>query len=419
MFDRFKKKQKTSLGRVGRVEREQRMVKTVRYITIAIISIVILVTVGGVILNSLIYPNQPIVTVNGQEISTKDFKTRVQIDRDNLLLQYEQILNAYYNAQDATLQETYANYLNQIVAQMEPETVGQSIMSQMIDEVLLIQYAQDQDIEVTEDEVTEYMQEIFGYYPDGAPEPTETTAPEPTSTLSAEQLEMITPTPSPTPMEETEDSAAEPTQVALDTTAPASITEEEYQDAINNYLDSINEWGGDEELLRHFVRVQLYTDKINAELRKGISVREEQVWARHILVDDEETAQDLIDQINNGEADFGILASTVSTDTGSAANNGDLGWFTRDQMVTPFADAAFEGEVGEIVGPVESEFGFHIIQILGHENRPLTPNQLSTRVQVAYSDLMNSLYLEADIVYADNWMDRIPTKPDIYDIEVQ
>lgn len=75
-------------------------------------------------------------------------------------------------------------------------------------------------------------------------------------------------------------------------------------------------------------------------------------------------AQELLDQISGG-ADFGELARSRSEDPGSAPQGGDLGFFTRDLMVKPFADAAFEMKPGETRGPIETEFGLHLIRLTG------------------------------------------------------
>lgn len=88
----------------------------------------------------------------------------------------------------------------------------------------------------------------------------------------------------------------------------------------------------------------------------------EQVEARHILVEDEALANDLYKQLKDG-ADFAELAKEHSTD-GSAAMGGDLGFFPRGQMVPEFDEKSFEMEVGEISGPVKSQFGYHIIEKL-------------------------------------------------------
>ena len=73
-------------------------------------------------------------------------------------------------------------------------------------------------------------------------------------------------------------------------------------------------------------------------------------------------ANDIIKKAKNGQI-FSDLAKEYSTDPGSQQNGGDLGWFSKGQMVKPFEEAAFKGKKGTIVGPVESRFGTHIIKI--------------------------------------------------------
>jgi len=76
-------------------------------------------------------------------------------------------------------------------------------------------------------------------------------------------------------------------------------------------------------------------------------------------------AEKIMARIREG-ADFAQLASELSEDTGSKKDGGDLGFFKRGQMVKPFEDAAFEAKVGEIVGPVRTKYGFHIIKVEDH-----------------------------------------------------
>jgi peptidyl-prolyl cis-trans isomerase C len=84
--------------------------------------------------------------------------------------------------------------------------------------------------------------------------------------------------------------------------------------------------------------------------------------AAHILVDSEEKATELKIQLDGG-ADFAELARANSTDVGSGANGGDLGWFGTGMMVKPFEDAVIAAEVGKVAGPVQSDFGFHLILV--------------------------------------------------------
>ena len=96
----------------------------------------------------------------------------------------------------------------------------------------------------------------------------------------------------------------------------------------------------------------------NAETRYAGLAR-----ARHILVEDKALAEDLLAQIEDG-ADFAELAMEHSTDPGSGAKGGDLGEFGPGQMVPEFDEAVFSAEVGDILGPIKTQFGFHIIEVL-------------------------------------------------------
>ena len=84
--------------------------------------------------------------------------------------------------------------------------------------------------------------------------------------------------------------------------------------------------------------------------------------AAHILVATEEEANKLKADLAGG-ADFAELAKANSTDTGSGANGGDLGWFGLGMMVKPFEEAVVAAKVGEVAGPVKTDFGFHLILV--------------------------------------------------------
>jgi peptidyl-prolyl cis-trans isomerase C len=90
----------------------------------------------------------------------------------------------------------------------------------------------------------------------------------------------------------------------------------------------------------------------------------EERQARHILVETEEEAVGLIEELDGG-ADFATLATERSTGP-SASNGGDLGWFGRGRMVPAFEEAAFDLEVGGYSSaPVETQFGFHVLMVEG------------------------------------------------------
>ena len=92
------------------------------------------------------------------------------------------------------------------------------------------------------------------------------------------------------------------------------------------------------------------------------TVQQTEYNAAHILVDSEEKATALKAQLDGG-ADFAELAKTNSTDTGSGANGGDLGWFGLGAMVKPFEDAVVAAEIGKVTAPIKTDFGWHLILV--------------------------------------------------------
>jgi peptidyl-prolyl cis-trans isomerase C len=87
---------------------------------------------------------------------------------------------------------------------------------------------------------------------------------------------------------------------------------------------------------------------------------EQEVRARHILVETEDEAKAILERLKKGE-DFATLAKEKSKD--SNAEGGDLGFFTRGQMLKPFEEAAFALDVGKISDPVQTQFGWHVIKV--------------------------------------------------------
>jgi foldase protein PrsA len=145
------------------------------------------------------------------------------------------------------------------------------------------------------------------------------------------------------------------------------------------YEKQLKEQGLTEKQVKADLRSQLVSEKISAEVTKGIKVTEKEIGAyydknkqqyaqpqsrdvRHILVKSKAQADELYAQLQEG-ADFAALAKKHSTDTASKASGGKL-TITRGQTVAAFDKKAFELKKDEISGPVKTEFGFHLIQAL-------------------------------------------------------
>ncbi len=125
-----------------------------------------------------------------------------------------------------------------------------------------------------------------------------------------------------------------------------------------------------EDIVRDMVADSLLAQALAESL--GGSEMVEQVHASHILVETEETGQEVLDKLEAGE-EFADLAAEYSMDPGSKDQGGDLGWFPRGQMVPEFEEAAFSLEEDEVSDLVQSSFGYHIILVHEKGERELDP----------------------------------------------
>jgi peptidyl-prolyl cis-trans isomerase C len=136
---------------------------------------------------------------------------------------------------------------------------------------------------------------------------------------------------------------------------------------------------------------------------------QEEVRARHILVEKEDEANAIAEQLKGG-ADFATLAKEKSKDPG-ATDGGDLGYFTKDQMVPEFAEVAFKLDKGQLSDPVKTQFGWHVLKVEDKRNRPIpefdkVKDQIETYVvRKAQADLVTKLRSEAKV-------EKIPAKAD-------
>ncbi|MEJ5306398.1 MAG: peptidylprolyl isomerase [Ignavibacteria bacterium] len=116
---------------------------------------------------------------------------------------------------------------------------------------------------------------------------------------------------------------------------------------------------------------------------------DEYVHASHILIPIAgdsvaalNKARDILQQIKNG-ADFAKLAKDYSLDPISASRGGDLGWFGKGMMVPPFEKAAFNAKIGEVVGPVRTDYGYHIIKVHDKSKRIIIAAELNQPIKIS------------------------------------
>jgi len=177
------------------------------------------------------------------------------------------------------------------------------------------------------------------------------------------------------------------------------------------------------ELIAESERVQLAYDAIyegvvvgDDEIRVAYQGTREryvipaEVCARHILVEDIETAESLATSLREG-ADFAELAQEASIDTGSAARGGDLGCLPQGATVPAFDEAAFGAELGELTGPVQTQFGYHLLVVDSRNEarqRPLDEvrDQIERELRAERAELALERYIE--IANVRLYPERIP-----------
>lgn len=398
---------------IARLERERRQTRIILIVALTGILIVAGLLAYGAIRYNIV------AEVNGVKINAAEWQERVKLQRVQMINAYNQY--AFYQQNYGF---DYSQQMQQIQIELQdPETIGQQVLDQMVDEILIRQEAQKRGITASAKEVEAAIQENFSFFPDGTPTPTITPTDISFPTLTSQQLTLYPSTPIPTdaPTFTPEPTATLDPLTPTATVAPPSPTPvpeptgtpytlEGFQSEYGDMLKNFEEAGISEQTIRTIYETQILRRKLKEEVTKDTALKEEQVWARHILVEQEAEAQELYKLLQQG-ADFAELAKTASKDTGSGAAGGDLGWFGTGAMVPEFEEAAFKLEVGEISEPVKSQFGYHIIQALGHQEVPMNASQYEQKKETAFSDWLTTTREAATIKTFDVWKERVPTEP--------
>ena len=344
---------------LSRKEREDRLR---RWIIIG--ATVVLISVAGVLGYGLfqqyvVLPAKPIASVNDVPIRVDAYQRLVRyrrFDMRNLLARMDSQLRQI-DPGDEEMQ-FFSSYLQQQIEQTRNSLLAlpTTVLDEMIESEFIRQECAANNIVVTEEEIQLELERQFGY--DRNP-----------------------PSPTPTPI-----TATVPITFTPQPTVPP-MTEEEFTAQYREYLGVAQKQTSiTERDLRDLIRVSLLHQRLSEFIGAQAPTREEQVHCRHILVETEETAAEVLLRLQQGE-DFADLASEYSTDESNKNEGGDLDWFGRGAMVEEFEDVAFALQPGEVSDVVQTSFGYHIIQCLERdENRELDEATLGLRKQTAFNE---------------------------------
>ncbi|GAB4541041.1 MAG: hypothetical protein Fur002_08760 [Anaerolineales bacterium] len=415
---------------IARLERERQQSRLILYSFIFIVVAVIGLIGYALIDQTYLQLKRPVAKIGETKISVENFQARVRLYRQQLLGQY----NIYYQYQQFGL--NVQSQLDQISSLLNaPEEIGQTVLDQMVNEELIRQEAAKRGITASPQKVEEAIQSQFNYFPNGSPTPTVTPTENPllampsaTPSLTPEVPYTATaaPTLEGTPAAEatavpsatatlaptaTEAPSATPTLSATFTPSPTATpyTLEGYQQSYKDANDSLAKLGFKYDVYQNIFEMQLLQEELMKVIAADAKPAEEQVHARHILVNDEALAKEIIARLQNGE-NFGLLASQYSSDASNAAKGGDLGWFGKGAMVAEFEAAAFNlKNPGDFtLTPVKTQFGYHIIQLI---ERGYSPDQIKAAQDQALSDWLAQAKIDYGVETYDIWKQYIPTTP--------
>ena len=377
------------------LSRHERDLIAQRYIIIgATIFAVALVAVLGWALYdyNVIQPAQPVARVGTEQISSSEFQRAIRYTR---FLQLD-TLRRYRDLQRespelAVYVEQQAQQIVDSMSSANAQSFGQQVLSNLIDDKLIRQEAARRGLTASPEEVEARLENNFGYYPGGRPSETPTATDLPAEfltyvapTLNPTTVAGWTPTPTITPTQTltpTATATAGPSATPFPTGTPfptsTPLSTEDYGTQVAGFTGDLKRDAGLSEAdLRYFIESDILRTKLNEALGAEVPTTEEQVHARHILVADQATAQQLYDMLQVG-IDWDMLADQYGTDA-SSSKGGDLGWFGNySGFDTTFVAKAYETQVGTVSQPFQTQFGWHLVQVLERAQRPLTAAQIS------------------------------------------
>ncbi len=400
--------------------KQQRQTRQIRIAVIGIAALLGAVLLIGFINELFIKPTSPVAMVDDEEISMREWRERVTLQRAQLIIGLENLAETF--GQDIGQVQQFAG--QQITLLEDPQTLGQLVLDQLIDEKMILHEAEARGITVSDADVQNEIEGSFNYFggalPTPLPTPTETIMPTPSLTpiptaVITEVVPTNTPFPSPT---------FGPTSTPLPTATPVSL--ESFQEQFKETLDSFTDLGVDEAEFREVVKAQLYQDRLLAELVEDQQLSDEAMQASfyYIVAQTEEGALEAMSSIE--ETDFistwNTIRSLPPTDTtDSSPIASEILWRSEDEINNLFgseiAKAAFSldrNQPSEIILVSATDEGttdrYYIIMVSGREIRPLSDAAIRAAEQELLASWLEEQRLSGVETY-ERWRANVPSRP--------
>jgi len=428
---------------IVRQKKEQQQIRTIMIVGGVILLAVLALVVYSLVNTLYVQPNKAVAFVGDTKITAREFESEVRYSRLTSLNQAASY--AEYGQMFGSMGTSFMSTAKNLVDQLNnPVNYGKTVLDRMIDDQLIKEEADKLGIKVSEEELKQELQTVFNFYPEGTLTPTVTPTTVATPTLSETQWAIIKPTetstPAPTldptqvvsteaavssqatataqalptePAAEVTPTSAEPTAVPSTTPTPTVYTTQVYAKEVKSYTDMLKSYGLTFNDMEKLVNAQMLRDRVLAEITKDMKPEQEQVWVRHIIVATEDEAKKALEEIKAG-ADFAEVAKIYSID-GTKDNGGDLGWMGLEDQNwdKDFLNAAFTlTQVGEISAPIQTQFGYHLIQLVGRGVNPVDETKFEEMKYVKFTNWIQSLKDQrSDITIQDDWAAVVPNEP--------
>ncbi len=319
----------------------------------------------GLVYTQIIKPQQPVVTVDGQEISNREFQGRIRLA---------------------------------LSPESDPLTVSYQVLNELIDDLIIRQEANRLGITITTADVDRAIQQSFGYFPDGTPTSVPTSTPDPTGMAETTATSTVNPSP-------TVGSTSTSTSTSTPRPTATVYTHEAFEENYHNFLEVLaDQYESTETDYRTLLEAQLYRERLIENFEDMVAREQEQVLLRHIQVEEREVADDILTRLDDGEAWEDLVAES-SEDILTKDTGGDLGWLPLMTIVERYdltASLVFEVPIGDIVGPIETQQGWHLFEVVDRGERSLDEYSYYQAVQNEFISWLNAQRESSDIVFVEN-----------------
>ena len=414
-----------------RAEREARIQQWVLRSVVGVSIILVVILAAALIFSQLIAPNEVLARVYDVEITAADFQQRFLLERTLLNNQLNNLVS-YYQTLGFSNEEINRQLLNdpRVNAWQNeltvPDQLGIRVIETLAQEALILRVAQEMNLSVDEAEIEEERASFFNFSettPTAATTMTSTPLPSatPTPILTPTPTPTIAPSPTPSPTPSASPTADSLTTTVSPTNTPsptltAAERRQNYETSLAEYTDLLRNQGVSQRILDQYFAARAWRAALQEAVIEEIK-ETPYVALRHILVSTENLAlaEDLLSALEGGEA-FSALVSLHSIDSGSNERGGFYDFAPVEADITTyvpeFAKAAREGSVGPFIGPIQTEFGYHIMQVVGRENRATTEQQAEVIRAGNFEKYLDNLVVEekgsGNYDVRSNWVNHLP-----------